>query len=125
MRAAFAIGSLALVAAAALAAAPGQADPSLADKGRAAFAACATCHGTAAGQRKMGPTLFGVVGRKAGTEGSPSPAMAKSGLTWTPDKLDAFLASPRKVVPGNRMPYPGMNDPAKREAVIAYLKTLK
>lgn len=97
------------------------------DAGHKAFAACAACHGTTAGARKLGPTLFGVVGRKAGTVAgfNSSPALAKSGKTWTPDQLDAFIANPRKAVPGTRMPYAGMRDAAQRKALIAYLATLK
>lgn len=103
------------------------AEPALAAKGRTAFAPCAACHGTTADAKKLGPTLFRVVGRKAGSLPGfkASPALSGSGKTWTPAELDAFLASPRKAVPGNRMPYAGMANPEQRKAVIAYLATLK
>jgi len=106
---------------------PATADSPLVAQGQKAFAACAACHGTAKGERKLGPTLFGVVGRKAGSikAPAPSPALANSGKTWTTAELDAFLASPRKAIPGNRMPYGGMPDPKQRKAVIQYLATLK
>lgn len=105
----------------------GAADQPLVAEGKAAFAACAACHGTAPGEKKLGPTLFGIVGSKAGTAPGykASPALANSGMTWTADKLDAFIAAPRAAVPGNRMPYPGMADPQRRKALIAYLATLR
>lgn len=104
---------------------PAQAGP--ADVGRAAFASCAACHATTPGTKKLGPSLFGVVGRKAGavSGSNPSPALSKSGKVWTSAALDAFIAAPAKTIPGVRMPYPGMADAAKRKALVAYLATLK
>ncbi|GAB7550692.1 hypothetical protein NRB_01860 [Novosphingobium sp. 11B] len=104
-----------------------EADQPQVAKGRAAFAACAACHANAPGVKKLGPSLFGVVGRKAGSVAgsNPSPALAASGKTWTPDQLDAFIAAPRKIVPGNRMPYPGMTSAEQRKALVAYLATLR
>lgn len=95
-------------------------------EGKRAFAMCATCHAvTADAPRKMGPNLFGVAGRKAGSMATASPALKNSGIVWDAETLDAFLTSPRKTVPGNRMPYGGMSDPERRAAIIAYLETLK
>jgi cytochrome c len=75
----------------------------------------------------MGPNLFGVVGRKAGTYPgfSYSSAMKTSGIVWTRAKLDAFLAATQKVVPGNAMPIVGIADPGQRADIVAYLATLK
>ncbi len=91
--------------------------------GKAIFARCAICHSVAAGQNKIGPSLAGVVGRKAA--GVPnfnySPAMKASNLTWTPDNLDAYLSNPRAKVPGNKMIFAGLTKPADRANVIAYL----
>lgn len=74
-----------------------------------------------------GPSLFGISGRTAGSAAgySYSPAMTGSGLTWDDATLDAFLASPMAKVPGTRMTYAGQSDPARRAAIVAYLKTLK
>ncbi len=95
--------------------------------GKAAFAACSICHSTVAGGAGIGPSLAGVVGRKQGSIAgfAYSPAMKAKGGVWTEAALDAYIESPQKAVPGNRMPYGGMADPAKRAALIAYLKTLK
>lgn len=95
-------------------------------KGKSAFGACAMCHTGVAGKNGMGPSLFGVVGRTAGTApGFKYSEAMKAAGTWTPEALDAYLADPRKAVPGNVMPYAGVKDPQKRADIIAYLKTLK
>jgi cytochrome c len=84
---------------------------------------CQTCH---TGQpNAIGPSLKGVVGRKAAsTAFGYSEALKSSGLTWTPASLDKFLASPAKTVPGTRMLVPTA-DAKRRADLIAYLATLK
>lgn len=94
----------------------------------ASFAQCAVCHVSEAGKAAtLGPNLFGVAGRAAGTtEGFPySQAMKDSGVTWDAAKLDAFLTSPQKVVPGTRMAFGGVADAAKRKEIVDYLMSLK
>lgn len=96
--------------------------------GGALFNRCAICHSnTRAGPNKLGPGLYGVVGRKAGTYPgfSYSAAMKHAGFVWTSAKLNDYLASPQKVVPGNAMPFPGIADPKQRVDLVAYLATLK
>ena len=51
--------------------------------------------------------------------------MKNSGKVWDEATLDNFLTNPMSNVPGTRMSYMGQSDPAKRKAVIDYLKTLK
>ena len=51
--------------------------------------------------------------------------MKQSGITWAPDKIDAYVAAPRKIVPGGKMKYDGLPDPAARADVIAYILSLK
>ena len=93
----------------------------------AAFGQCAACHSVEPGMNGVGPSLAGVVGRKAGTIAgfSYGAAMKAYGKTWDEATLDTYLTSPAKTVPGTRMTYVGQSDPAQRKAVIEYLKTLK
>ena len=89
---------------------------------------CAMCHNDTKGSgAKIGPDLYGVVGRKAGSVAgfAYSPAMKKAGFVWTEDKLAAYINNPQQVVPGNRMPYAGTQNMQKAENVAAYLATLK
>lgn len=94
-------------------------------KGASAFLECKTCHAVEEGVDKIGPSLHGVVGRKAGSIASFSYSAANkgSGITWTPEKLFQYLENPQRVVPGTKMTYVGMPDPQKRADLIAYLKT--
>lgn len=114
------------------AAAPtGEAAPAVpaaaADARPASFAQCVACHAVEQGKHGIGPSLAGVYGTKVGeVEGYAfSPALLASGLTWDDATLDKWLANPRQLVPGNKMTYAGMADPAKRAELIAYMKTLK
>jgi cytochrome c len=97
--------------------------------GRAVFAAqCSICHSDARnGPVILGPPLYGVVGRKAGSvSGYPySAAMQAAGFVWTPDRLRAYLPAPRDYLPGVKMSYPGLKNPTQLDDLIAYLNTLK
>lgn len=97
-------------------------------KGADAFAEeCSDCHSASSGRNKKGPHLAGVVGRKAASvEGFAgySDAMRQSSIVWTADRIDQYIAGPRKVVPGGRMKYDGLPDTATRADLIAYLATL-
>jgi cytochrome c len=99
-----------------------------AGNGATVFNRCAICHDkTKGGPNKIGPELFGVVGRKAGTYPgfSYSGAMQRAGFTWTSDRLDAYIASPATVVPDNKMPFAGISNAGQRADLIAFLETLK
>ena len=87
---------------------------------------CMACHSAEPGKNKVGPSLFGVVGRTSGTvEGFKySDAMKNAGIVWGEDTLDEYLADPRGVVPKTRMAFPGLKDAQDREDVIAYLESL-
>ena len=105
------------------------ATPALADVAGATLfkATCAVCHSIVPKQIVIGPPLFGVVGRKAGSFPGfqYSAAMKKAGWIWSPDKLATYIDDPRKTVPGNRMPFFGVHDVAKAQTIAAYLATLK
>jgi cytochrome c len=98
-----------------------------AEAGKADFKKCALCHTDEAGKNKIGPSLFGVVGRKSGSleNYNYSEAMKKFDHTWDAETLNTYLADPRAVVPGTKMIFPGIKDEKERQDVIAYLETLK
>lgn len=91
------------------------------------FGVCTACHETKPGGVSLGPTLFGIAGRKAGAvaDYDYSPALKAWGMTWTPENLQAFILDPAKTVPGNKMDYSGANDAASAKAIADYLATLK
>lgn len=114
-----------LLCAAAFAAATGAA---LADgdaaKGEKKFEECHACHSLDKNAESVGPSLYGVFGRKAGTlaDFRYSPAMKRSNIVWSPEGVDAFITDPQKAVPANRMPYAGMANAADRADLIAFLQ---
>jgi cytochrome c len=93
-------------------------------RGEKRFEECIACHSVEAGVNNIGPSLHGVFGRKAAdlADFRYSPALKRSGITWTAQTLDGFIADPQQVVPANRMPYAGMTDAAERADLIAYLQ---
>jgi cytochrome c len=96
--------------------------------GKALFSRCAACHtADKGGPNGLGPNLYGVIGRKAGSKKdfSYSAAMRNSGILWTNQKLDAYITHPADVVPGNRMAFAGLPDAKQRADLIAWLDTLK
>lgn len=101
-----------------------------ASAGQAVSFACIGCHGFAEGDgTRVGPELFGIVGRTiGGVEGfAYSQAMADlgaAGETWTLEMLDAFLLNPAEAIPGNAMPYGGLANDTDRYNLLAYLATL-
>jgi cytochrome c len=92
-------------------------------RGETRFVECATCHTLERGVNNVGPSLYGLIDRKAGeiADFRYSPAMKKSGITWTAQTLDKFIADPQQEVPGNRMPFAGMPDAGERADLVAYL----
>ncbi len=95
--------------------------------GKKVFNKCSACHATEPGKNKVGPSLFGIVGRKAGEDPTYkySDNMKNSGLTWDEKTLDTYLEKPQEMVKGSKMVFAGLKDPADRANVIAFLQTLK
>ena len=92
-------------------------------RGEARFQDCAACHRLEAGANHVGPSLHDIFSRKAGelADFRYSPAIKRSGITWTPETLDKFITDPQAVVPANRMPYAGMVNASDRADLIEYL----
>lgn len=98
-----------------------------AEKGKSVFRQCTVCHSAKPGENRVGPSLAGVVGRKAGEAPAfnYSKAVKDSGLVWDEKTLSEYLEHPQKTIKGTRMAFPGLKNPKDRADVIAYLKTLK
>lgn len=95
-------------------------------RGADGFRKCAACHtDDATGVHKIGPNLWGVVGRLVGQKAgySYSNAMAGKGGVWTFDALDLFLKGPQAAVPGTKMSFAGVRDSVERANIIAYLNS--
>jgi len=95
-------------------------DPAAGEK---VFRRCAACHALQEGANRVGPSLYGLIGRTAGTvEGYRySKANAESGIVWTPEVMFEYLENPRKFIPGTKMAFPGLPNPQDRVDVISYI----
>lgn len=95
-----------------------------ASAGKVVFIQCQACHSIKDGENRVGPSLYGKVGAKAGEVPGfkYSDANKNSGIVWTEEKLFEYLKNPRAVVPGTTMAFAGIPDPQKRADLIAFLK---
>ena len=96
------------------------------EKGARAWRACAACHTLVPGRHVTGPSLAGIWGRKAGTvKGFTrySPALKSADIVWDDKTMDAWLADPRALIPGNRMTFRGIRNARVRADLGAFLKT--
>jgi cytochrome c len=96
------------------------------DAGQIAFNnACRTCHTVREGDNRLGPSLYRVIGRKAGSlpNYNYSESTKKADIVWDRNNLDRFVANPDAVVPGNNMkPYGGIASAEERAKIIEYLE---
>lgn len=93
-------------------------------RGQLLYMVCKACHEVEAGlPHKVGPNLHGMFGQRAGAaQGFKyTDALAKSGITWTPETMDAWLKQPGALVPGNGMAFAGIANDADRASLIAWL----
>jgi cytochrome c len=102
--------------------------PQDAEKGATVFKKCMVCHTIEGTAKKLGPSLQGIVGRKAASvEGYKySDAMlakAAEGVIWDEATLAAYLPDPKSFVPGTKMAFPGLKNPEDVANLIAFLKT--
>lgn len=97
------------------------------EKGEELFQHCAFCHSTVEGEHRIGPSLFGVIGRQMGTaEGYEySEGMTAYDFKWSSGLLSAWLVLPTSLVPETKMNFKGLNNRQDIEHVIAYLTSLK
>lgn len=102
--------------------------PALADgdaaAGKKVFKKCKACHSLEEGKKKVGPSLFGVIGNAAGAvEGYKySKALLASDLTWDDETLAEFLTKPKAMVPKTKMSFAGLKKEDDIANVIAYIK---
>lgn len=96
------------------------------EAGARAFGPCAACHSLEPGRHMTGPSLARLWDRKAGAvEGFArySPALKSADVVWNEETLNAWLADPKALVPGNTMTFPGIKDAKARAGLIAFLKS--
>ncbi|MBK3732589.1 cytochrome c [Azospirillum brasilense] len=98
--------------------------------GKDVFKQCMACHTAEQGKNKVGPSLFGVVGRPAASidgfkYSKPMQEKAAGGLVWTPDNLKSYITAPKEVVPGGTMAFAGIKDAGKVDDLVAFLSEQK
>ena len=93
-------------------------------EGAKVFKKCAACHSIAeGGKNKIGPALWGVLGRQAGSlpDYKYSKAMAAHGKKWSFEEMNGFLIKPKEWIKGTKMSYAGLKSEKERAAVILYM----
>lgn len=96
------------------------------ENGKRVFLICKSCHTAVQGGGDMtGPNLWGVFGRKAGTEGTfkYSDGLKAAGFTWDAAHIDTWITNPKAVIPDTKMSFAGVKDAKDRIDLVAYLKS--
>ena len=95
--------------------------------GKKVFKKCAACHSLQEGKNKIGPPLYNLLGRKAGSvEGYKySKAMKNSDVVWDEESLDKFLTKPRKFIKRTKMSFWGIKKKSLRDDLISFFKQLQ
>lgn len=96
--------------------------------GATVYKRCAICHTSdKGGGDALGPNLFGIVGRKAASHSgfAYSGPLQKAGIVWNETNLTKWVAGPARMVPGNKMAFPGITSKKQQADLVAYLATLK
>jgi cytochrome c len=97
--------------------------------GAQVFKKCGACHTASEPMNRVGPSLLGIVGRPVATFAgynfsSEMIAFGQDGKVWDEERLSEYLISPKALVPGTKMSFPGLRKPQDIEDLIAYLKTV-
>jgi len=95
-----------------------------ASEGEKVFKKCASCHSVSkGGKNKIGPALWGVIGRQAGilTDYKYSKSLIAYGKKWSFQEIDGFLAKPKEWVPGTKMAFAGLKNQKDRASLILYM----
>jgi cytochrome c2 len=105
----------------------GYANAADAGKGKRVFNKCKSCHTLVAGKHRIGPSLAGIFGRKAGgaSKYKYSKAMKKAGaggLVWDEKTMAEYLPKPRKFVKGTKMTFAGLKKKSDIDNLMAFLK---
>ena len=86
---------------------------------------CRNCHSITKGDNRLGPSLYGVFGARAGrVEGYRSYSGSLTGITWDEATLDKFIANPAAVAASTTMIYPAVRDASERKKITAFLKSI-
>jgi cytochrome c len=99
-----------------------------AEAGAQVFKKCGACHTATEPMNRVGPSLMGIVGRPVATfagynYSSAMTAFGGDGKVWDEERLSEYLMSPKAMVPGTKMSFPGLRKPQEIEDILAYLKT--
>ena len=97
-----------------------------ASEGEKVFKKCASCHSISkGGKNKIGPALWGVIGRQAGvlTDYKYSKSLIAYGKKWSFEEMNGFLIKPKEWIPGTKMAFAGLKNEKDRASLILYMNS--